>query len=325
MIASSSLSERIQTYLYTFKYHPTAPTTAEELSTLALLVLPFWRSKSASLWSLARSRARGKNAVAVSKSYERFVLESMSVEEAMERIQKLNRLSTVSSPSSSSGSETEVEGDRKQVNTNRKASPLAALAEDAICSFVRKHAETIFLQSVSGEKIEQLESETACYAIISAGRSLDNRITSLVDLFEKVCCRTIPMSEHLVDTLVLEDQDRLQTDGEGEEIQGRGDDEIRALLHAIALFKRIISSPITPTRPSDTSVGAHSMAPRKNTPSITISLPSSSMMLTPPPSPSRKDAVLKISLRRCLDSTAFFRDDALEDARDRVVDMLTSE
>ncbi|THH10605.1 hypothetical protein EW145_g1186 [Phellinidium pouzarii] len=106
---------------------------------------------------------------------------------------------------------------------------------------------------------------------------------------------------------------------------GDRDAELRDLLGAVVLYRRIF-----PSKLLNVSAGENGLQKNGNTLTARgVGLPPISIALTPmpspPPSPSRRNAVLHIALRRSLDSAAFDRGDALEDARDRVVDLLTAE
>ena len=103
---------------------------------------------------------------------------------------------------------------------------------------------------------------------------------------------------------------RLSTKYDARHLRRKSIEWITRIFPSTLLSSSLKSSP-TPNSNADCPAG------------ISISL---TPMPSPPPSPSRgKDAKLHLALRRELDSRAFERSPALEDARDYVVDMLTAE
>ncbi|KAH8116085.1 hypothetical protein DFH11DRAFT_1742472 [Phellopilus nigrolimitatus] len=309
----ASVLTRIQTYLYAFKFFSVFSASAADISTLALIIQSLWRAKSTSLWALALSRAQGKGSLSphISRTFETFVLENLTVDEAAQKIAKLDLKTFVPhhTPSSLSDSFSESsEGDYRA-----STSPLAVLASQLIRDNIREQAELVFLQTVSGEMDREPAASDPDSAdremrrIVAAGRSLDMHTADLVDLFEQVCNPTPYFAPVAASETALDDE----TTGEDE------DGELRALLHAVVLYRRIF--PSTLLNIAAEGDGCRSSGIAISSISISLTMPS------PPPSPSRKNAALHLSLRRCLDSAAFDSGDALEDARDRVVDMLTSE
>ena len=92
-IANAPITTRIQTYVYAFKFISIFSAPVTDITTLALIIRPVWRAKSVSLWNLALKRVRGKDTLSphMYRQYEKFVLESMSIDEAAQRIESLGR------------------------------------------------------------------------------------------------------------------------------------------------------------------------------------------------------------------------------------------
>lgn len=295
----------MQTYLCASRYLSPFAASETDLATLALVVNPFWKTKGAALWALARGRMRNG---AVCKPYEAFVLDSMGVDDAAKQIAEISTFTDVRPKDEVQGGDEDGEERRE---ADAACSPLGVLAGHMVREHVRKQAEEAFLQCVLGGTKEDAkglangdcqETDVEMRRIVAAGRSLDEPTVALVDVFEKVCN---PAWSHLAHSIASDDRNGKDAD-------------ILALLHATVLYRRIFPSTLLhlPStgdsgRPSDSASSS----------SISISL---IPMLSPPPSPSRKNAAMHLSLRRALDSAAFDGGDALEDARDRVVDMLTS-
>ena len=201
-----------------------------------------------------------------------------------------------------------------------KYSPIGVLASMLIRERMKRYAATLFVRTVvqdqpcewqegDGVDVERLEEEER--AIIAAAKSLGGRTGELGEMLERVW---------KLDARSLEDVDRAfeSVDGAGKE----GDSEaegIKALLKAVVLYRRIFPSSVS--RSNGASTGA-------------------CILLSPPPSPSRKNSQMHLALRRILGSSVFDCGDfsatekassddqcerlaiALDDARDRVVDML---
>ncbi|KAI5121994.1 hypothetical protein M0805_001827 [Coniferiporia weirii] len=340
--ASAPITTRIQTYLYAFKFFSIFSASATDISTLALVIRPVWRSKATTMWSLALRRAQGKGSLSphISRTFEAFVLENMTVDEAAQKIAKMD-LNTVARArrasfvaGDASESDEDDEGGRRE-----PASPLAVLASGAIRDYVREQVELAFLQTVPGDVDcepafggDADAADRQMQRVVAAGCSLDSQTAELVDLFERVCN---PTSAYFAHPAALGESEVVGTET-AVETRGHGDEELRALLRAVVLYRRIFPSTLLSVPAGDndasscarrTSGGMSPLPPpppssHSNSNSISIAL---TPMLTPPPSPSRRNAALHLALRRCLDSAAFDRRDALEDARDRVVDMLTAE
>jgi hypothetical protein len=229
------------------------------------------------------------------RPYERFVLDSMDVCEAAALIQKWRR--------------TDFKLEHHP--------PLAVLAETLVRQKIKKHARLLFVQSVdkdlhqgddqSDESTDdrylltagtEAESEVERLQIIQAGKSLGGSTADLAIALEKVSD---------LGTCQLPEISRSSVDYE----------DVRALLNAIALYREVFRTSLV-----------HAGTAECDTPSISV-------ILTPPSSPSPKDAQAHQALRKILGANAFEmlpdadgdqESDSLamavEISRDSVVDML---
>ncbi|KAH7920660.1 hypothetical protein BV22DRAFT_1198760 [Leucogyrophana mollusca] len=294
---STSITTRLQIYIHLSSILDSSPSTStytSNLCTSAFLVrslpLPLAQARSTTLWNLARAQ----KSVDLLRPYERLVLETLDIEEAAERL----------------GSSVDV-------------SPVAALAASLVNERLRTHASLLFThgvaQGVPQDESSSLHDKDADEAevtrrreTISAGRSLGGRPCALVDAFEKVWESGVLN----VDDLLVHDA----TDN--------GEEEIETLLTAIVLYRRVFPSQILSC---NTQPGDHE--------GTTVAF-----ILSPPPSPPSKysnsvrdcqDKDVLLRLRRALGSSVFDykereqgdgdderQEFSLEDARDRVVDML---
>jgi len=231
------------------------------------------------------------------RPHEKFVLGSMDVCEAAALMQKWRR------------------ADFKWEHH----SPLAILAETLVRRKIKKNARLLFVQSVdktlhqddnSSDTDEstdgrylltagtEAESEVERMQVIQAGKSLGGSAADLAIALEKVCD---------LGTCELPEASRFDVDYE----------DVRTLLSAIALYREVFRTSLV-----------HAGTAGCDTPSISV-------ILTPPSTPSPKDARAHQALRKVLgagvfemlldadgdqelDSLAM----AVENARDSVVDML---
>ena len=197
-------------------------------------------------------------------------------------------------------------------------SPLAILAETLVRRKIKKHARLLFVQSVdkalhqdddasdTDESTDgqylltagmEVESEAEALQVIQAGKSLGGSTADLAIALEKVWD---------LGTCELPEASRPDADYE----------DVRALLTAIALYRNVF-------RTSLVHAGTECDAPHI------------SVILTPPSSPSSKDAQAHHALRKVLGASVFEMSPdtdgdpeldslamAVENARDNVVDML---
>lgn len=255
---------------------------------MALVVKPFWSAKAETLWTLAKNsvdKRSGALSGRVCKPFEAYVLEKMTVDDATEKLANLF---------SDSG------------RVCGLSSPLSVLAAQLVRDSVRIQAEKLFISQVLGEDgAESISNDTDdiqkddfdARKVIEVGRCLDETTTSLVNLLEVIqsnTCSRIPLS------------DLYKTTGSSEE------HDLFSLLYAFILYRRIFPSTDDPSRGTYLSRQCDIQTQRI-----------SSFIPSPPPSPQPKNTSLHLALRRALDSAAFDRGDALEDARDCIVDMLT--
>lgn len=180
---------------------------------------------------------------------------------------------------------------------NVRLTPLSSLAVRNVCKAVTHVAARTFVGAVLGPDVQSGDTEiygaekdareeVERRAVVDAGRSLGGRSAELVDLLERICNGVFVRYEG------IEHSDDSDADDEDEE---RG---VRMLLSAIVLYRRLFPSAL----PGSSGV---------------------SVVLSPPPSPSRRNAGLRTALRVSLDAEVFYSGGSeLEEARDRVIDML---
>ncbi|KAI0264701.1 hypothetical protein BC834DRAFT_251660 [Gloeopeniophorella convolvens] len=178
---------------------------------------------------------------------------------------------------------------------NARLSPLGSLAVRNVRKAVAHVAGRTFVRAVLGADVRAGESEVydaekdareeeERRAVVDAGRSMGGRSAELVGLLERICTGAFVRAE---ETALLDDAEC--------DAEERG---VRTLLGALVLHRALF--------PSGLQGGA-----------------GVSIMLSPPPSPSRRNAGLRAALRVALDGEVFYGGDGdLEEARDRVVDML---
>ncbi|EKM56498.1 uncharacterized protein PHACADRAFT_253666 [Phanerochaete carnosa HHB-10118-sp] len=299
---------RLQTYWCMSWHVSTFATSTSDLTTLALMILPVSSTKATELWDRAADRE-------VLRPHERIVLSNMSVNDAAEWLEKWRRWH-----------DTERKGGR--CAACEKRTPLGVLAAILIRERLRKHAAAMFVRSVVPNEIREI-SETcdsdnlvAAYdsekdyqdgeqlrETIEAGKSIGGRTAELATFLERIWDTGFCSHEDVLPRSYAE-----RNEGQGWEDEhdlARSDEaEIRALLSATLVYRRIFPSSF---------------------PSCATAV---SVILSPPPSPSRKNLALHVSLRAALASSAFDFEGkspedlrlaaALEDARDRVNDMLTA-
>ena len=178
--------------------------------------------------------------------------------------------------------------------SNIRLSPLGSLAVCKVHKAVAHLAGRTLVRAVLGADAQLGESEVydaekdareeeERRAVVDAGRSMGGSSAELVDLLERVCTGMFVRYE---DTQHPDDSD---IDEER---------DVRTLLGAIVLYRGLFPSGLP------NSMGVP-------------------VVLSPPPSPSRRNTGLRAALRVALDGEVFYNGGPeLEEARDRVVDML---
>jgi hypothetical protein len=179
--------------------------------------------------------------------------------------------------------------------SNIRLSPLGSLAVCKVHKAVVHLAGRTFVRAVLGADAQLSESEVydaekdareeeERRSVLDAGRSMGGSSAELVDLLERV--RT-GMFVRYEDTQHPDDSD---IDEE--------EHDVRALLGAIVQYRGLFPCGL----PSSMGIP---------------------VVLSPPPSPSRRNTGLRAALRVALDGEVFYNGGPeLEEARDRVVDML---
>lgn len=292
----------------------TFATSTSDLTTLALIILPVSRGKASELWDRARNQE-------VLRPYERVVLSTMSVEDAADWLARWQRWH-----------DTER---RHRCAACEKRTPLGILAAIITRERLRKHAAAMFVRTVvpRGSRVEADEAysrdaedlvaefdpeqeerdDEERRETIEAGKSIGGRTAELATLLERIWDTGFCAHEDITLDSRSARGGRVAEDfgcEDGHDLARSDESEIRTLLSATLIYRRIFPSSF---------------------PSCATAV---SVILSPPPSPSRKNLALHVSLRAALASSAFdfdaerLKDErlggALEDARDRVNDMLTA-
>lgn len=347
---------RLQTYVGMSWHISRFAVSTTDLATLALIILPVFPSRASVLWE--RACVRVKDGQGAAKVEEKMVLECMGVEEAAGWLERWR----VWRESADGGK------GRKRCAACERRTPLGVLGAILVRERLRKHAAALFVRTVVparsredwdeyGEDVaegdayvfdaeREWKDEQERKETVAAGRSIGGRTAELAILLERIwetgwCAQDdiIPLSTSSVShphshAHTDADADAEENDDDNEEqdctdsqedLASTDESEIRTLLRATLVYRRLF--------PSTSSL------PSCNTTAVPF-------VLSPPPSPSRKNAELHVTLRAALGSPAFEygqghgqtqrhgRDGsdakleneklsaALEDARDRVVDML---
>ncbi|EMD34676.1 hypothetical protein CERSUDRAFT_116864 [Gelatoporia subvermispora B] len=307
---------RLQTYWCMSWHISTFSASTTDLSTLALIIRPVSHKKATALWEQARRRE-------ILRAHERLVLNSMSVDDAAEWLAKWQRWH-----------ETERKG---RCAACEKRTPLGVLAAILLRERLRRHAAALFVRTVVRNELraesltmecgpddayvydaeKDLKEEQERRDTVEAGRSIGGRTAELAVLLERIWDTGFCTHEDVLPARAHRhghghgDADADADCEDARDLASTDEAEIRALLSATIIYRRIFPS----TFPA--CAGA----------------PAVSFVLSPPPSPSRRNAALHMALRTALGSPAFEfagsgkpEDEqlavALEDARDRVVDML---
>ncbi|KAI9062224.1 hypothetical protein FKP32DRAFT_1653359 [Trametes sanguinea] len=322
---SVGATTRLQTFWCMSWHISTFAASTTDLSTLALIIRPVSASKASELWERARKRE-------FLRAHEKIVLNNMTVEDAADWLAKWRKWH-----------DTERKG---RCTACEKRTPLGVLAAILIRERLRKHAASLFVRTVvraedaSRRANSAYDSEDECeeeplYTFdaekdfqeeqerketVEAGKSIGGRTAELAILLERIWDTgfytpddALPAPRRRSGSDASADSPDVDADCEDEEdLASQDEAEIRALLTATLIYRRIFPSAI-PGAPA--------------------------CVLSPPPSPSRRNARLHMALRTALGSPAFeygcaadgsasgrLEDPelgaALEDARDRVVDML---
>ncbi|KAI0711434.1 hypothetical protein C8Q76DRAFT_652712, partial [Earliella scabrosa] len=316
---------RLQTFWCMSWHISTFAASTTDLSTLALIIRPVSASKATELWDRARKRE-------FLRAHEKIVLNNMTVEGAADWLAKWRKWH-----------ETERKG---RCTACEKRTPLGVLAAILIRERLRKHAASLFVRTVVRNEVaarranpaydsddecdepeytydadKDLKEEQERKETVEAGKSIGGRTAELAVLLDRIwdtgfCPQedVLPARPHTGCDAHGRNPD-VDADCEDEQdLASQDEAEIRALLTATLIYRRIFPSTI-PACASAFAGGAPAF------------------VLSPPPSPSRRNAQLHMALRTALGSPAFesgadgrLEDPelgvALEDARDRVVDML---
>uniref|UniRef100_A0A0W0F121 BHLH domain-containing protein n=1 Tax=Moniliophthora roreri TaxID=221103 RepID=A0A0W0F121_MONRR len=281
---------RALTFWHMRAHLPWFTSSAADLSTLALVLYPlarFARRPAKAIWDAARAR-KGYSGLqeggvgVLIRPHERLVLETMNIDEAVKFLEE-NPAPSERARYSPIGVLAGTLVKRRIKSYLQKSFVKTVLSSEAACDL---EDDSVPVVDVAKSVTEEEEEERQVRVTIDAARSLGGRFSEMGEMLENIWT---------MGTCELDASEENDDDEESLE------NEIQALFNALVLYRRIFSSSI--------------MGPG-NVSSVSI-------LLSPPPSPSRHDNKLHMSLRRALGSSVFESDDtALEDARDRVVDML---
>ncbi|KZT08037.1 uncharacterized protein LAESUDRAFT_724515 [Laetiporus sulphureus 93-53] len=301
---------RLQMYWCMSWHISTFAASTTDLSTLALIMRPVSSSKAATLWEAARKRE-------FLRPYEKIVLDNMSVDVAADWLAKWQRWH-----------ETERKG---RCAACEKRTPLGVLAAILIRERLRKHAASLFVRTVvrndpracvADECVSECEGyvydaekdyreEQERKETVQAGKSIGGRTAELALLLERIWDTGFCTHEDVLPPprRTSENPDEHADCEDAHDLASTDEAEIRSLLSATMIYRRIFPSSF---------------------PACSTSVP---FILSPPPSPSQRNAALHMALRSALASPAFefgsggrLEDEdlsvALEGSRDRVTDML---
>ncbi|EPQ53596.1 hypothetical protein GLOTRDRAFT_139779 [Gloeophyllum trabeum ATCC 11539] len=298
---TKSVATRLQTYFCMRLQTPYFKASASDLCTLALIIHPVVKSSAQQFW------ARALQAEFI-RPYERLVLETMTVDEAAERLIARRKLES---------------GQEKRAYW--ASTPLRVLAEVLLCERLRRDSATLFVRTVlrKGQKAaseyedekcspaaawdpeEEMVLEKERRRTVDAGKSLGGLTAELSEYLEKIWETGYCSLE------------ALDADGRGASTESSAEleAEVRPLIRALMLYRQIFPSCLAG------SAGEGSI----------------SLILSPPPSPSRKNPGLHKELRDTLGSGVFENlvsgqyasgeaklSSLMEDARDLVVDMIVA-
>ncbi|KAH6905342.1 hypothetical protein BKA70DRAFT_1402659 [Coprinopsis sp. MPI-PUGE-AT-0042] len=243
------------------------------------------RLKAQSLWNAAKTQSElvqtPRSTKTPVKAFEKLVMESFQLDDATKALAE-------ASP-------------KDKTNGESALTPIEVLGATIVKQRVKQHLGALFVEVVSlsqdeiveQDKDESKNLEAEIGRTIDAAKELGGSIEELGCTLERVWKSS---SATLLDDLHL-------SDVADESSEGGVDGEIRALLTALVLYKRMFSG--------------------SNTPTV------SSLLISPPPSPTgarvSKEGQALLSLRKALGSRVFEdgdREGSMEDARDKVVDLI---
>ena len=292
---SLSLYERVQIYRSVSRKNETS---VSDLATLALMARSttgvlsgLGRMKGRSIWAVAQDLANGIHPKpSILRINEKLVFETLSVDEALDRL-------ALASTSDTWTKERENED-------GRMYTPLQVLGCLIVIERVKKHMGRLFVQVVANATEgaivnDEDREEEARRMTVDAARELGGSVEQLGKAFERVWKTTTSVEDDDLSYFVS--------------LESAVDHEIKALFTALVLYRRAF---------------AIDLHPECGGPSSTL--------LSPPPSPTFKRSVkyarMLLDLRKALGNRVFEDNNTdvegdsegvgLEDARDRVVDMI---
>ncbi|KAG7446878.1 uncharacterized protein BT62DRAFT_967677 [Guyanagaster necrorhizus] len=266
----TSLITRLLTMYRLRSRLPWFSASAGDLSTLAMLSCPVAKRHAASIWEAAK-RDGG-----IACAYERLVLGSVDVDEAVSRLKAAG---------------TKAEWDRY--------TPIGVVACTLVLERTKAHLEGIFVESVVPAGVENAsesdKEEELRRITVDAARSLGGKMAELGDVFEKVW---LGGGGGLEGVWVDDDQEEEEEDDEEEKGVER---DIKSLIRGIMLYRKLFPSAVM-------GCGGEGV----------------SILLSPPPSPSLTDHEGAGYKLRTIMGRKVFDGEEVEEARDRVVDVLVA-
>ncbi|PBK98782.1 hypothetical protein ARMGADRAFT_1162057 [Armillaria gallica] len=268
----TSLITRLLT-MYRLRAHlPWFSASAGDLSTLAMVSYPVAKRHAARIWEAAK-RDGG-----ITCPYERLVLDTIGVDEAMSRLKAAG---------------IKAEWDRY--------TPIGVIACTLVLERTKAHLESMFVESVvpaglepASESDKEEDKEDDLRRItVDAARSLGGKLTELGDVFEKVW---LGGGGGLEGVWVDDDEEE-----EDEEEKDSVERDIKSLIRGIVLYRKLFPSAVM-------GCGGEGV----------------SILLSPPPSPSLTDHEGAGYKLRTIMGRKVFDNEEVEEARDRVVDMLVT-
>ncbi len=237
-----------------------------------MLSYPVAKRHAARIWEAAK-RDGG-----ITCPYERLVLDTVGVDEAMSRLKAAG---------------IKAEWDRY--------TPIGVIACTLVLERTKAHLESMFVESVvpaglesASESDKEDDKEDDLRRItVDAARSLGGKMTELGDVFEKVW---LGGGGGLEGVWVDDDEEE-----EDEEEKDSVERDIKSLIRGIVLYRKLFPSAVM-------GCGGEGV----------------SILLSPPPSPSLTDHEGAGYKLRTIMGRKVFDNEEVEEARDRVVDMLVT-
>jgi len=293
---SASLTSRLQTYL-ALSARLSSTASASDLISLALLAYSMSLPSAPTLWE----RAQAITTPSPSAS-EKLTL-GMNLEEVYSLVV---------------GEDVNDKEKKAKEHTSADMTPAQIIAQHYALNSARDAAAELFVHAVKGERSGVEHDEVPTDDKAGVAETEKERLDNLFKLGAEVGGDVERLTRLLhcasatssTTTMALEDG-ASSVSLNALSIASPVCSETQALLTALHLFRRLF-----PAAAVSSSISTSTSKSNAN------SVDSSIVMLSPPPSPSPKNAHLHLTLRQTLAAPVFESRADLEDARDRVVDLL---